>query len=157
MPVPDVCERAGEGCVVRPMRCGRINALRTGLGLRGPSSAIPDREALRLRTVPRRAPSVWLWFPKAKPCITNANVPTAAPRSVRGSRFSPRHTNTKKRPTRHRTHHITDLEQTSQTGENARRDRVLAYHSLALSLNFTQLPVPFSPVHPWPRSSVKSQ
>ena len=38
------------------MRCGRINALRTGLGLRGPSSAIPDREALRLRTVPRRAP-----------------------------------------------------------------------------------------------------
>ena len=69
-----VGERAGEGCVVRPMRCGRINALRTGLGLRGPSSAIPDREALRLRTVPRRAPSVWLWFPKAKPCITNANV-----------------------------------------------------------------------------------
>ena len=154
---------AGPRCVLTcwrgTSRCGRINAMR-----HVPVKASEDR-ARQSRpgsspTSHRPAPcaDVWLWFPKAKPCITNANVHRRTAHSSVVVLFFSRGTRrTIKRPTRHRTHQITDLEQTSQTGENARRDRVLAYHSLALSLNFTQLPVPYSPVHPWPRSSVKSQ
>jgi hypothetical protein len=154
MPVPDVCERAGEGCVdaMWSNKCVtyRLRPPRTELGNSRPGSSPTSHR-------PAPCADVWLWFPKAKPCITNANVHrrTAQRRVFFFSAAA--HTNTIKRPTRHRTHQITDLEQTSQTGENARRDRVLAHHSLALSLNFTQLPVPYSPVHPWPRSSVKSQ
>ena len=93
----------------------------------------PDRGAVSnfAHRPAARAPMSGCGIPRSKTtCKTNANA-------SRGTRIL------------HNPHsrHISDLEQTSQTGENARRDRVLAHHSLALSLNFTQLPVPYSPVH----------